>query len=394
MEEKKIYTAGELGRLTGVSARTIRFYDKKALLKPVGYSDSGYRLYNQESILQLQRIRVLQYIGLSLDEIREQIRKAQNEKWEETLWRQKLKLEEKKQQMEQMISLLDDTIYECRSGGENDIQQVTDLLKLIHMEKPFDYGYYFYQQHMVRNEEWFQWTFDKLALTEEMHILDMGCGHGNLWVKNWNRIPAGTTITLVDKRNVCIEYLKEFYRDHKRFLQDHVTFQFMVADMETNWKIEETYDRVVANHLWKFIEQPEKLMERVKKVLHPGGFLFSTYSVYGLLEAIQEVLDQTGILLDLRKRILQKKEERLMLEDQMRRCFERVDLETFSNRVEGLDHPEDLLAYIKNCEGRLAEEHRASFKEYEQKLKNEWKDYAAWEAEIITPLYRCFAQSK
>ncbi len=41
MEEKKIYTAGELGRLTGVSARTIRFYDKKALLKPVGYSDSG-----------------------------------------------------------------------------------------------------------------------------------------------------------------------------------------------------------------------------------------------------------------------------------------------------------------------------------------------------------------
>ena len=168
----------------------------------------------------------------------------------------------------------------------------------------------------------------------------------------------------------------------------------MVADMETNWKIEETYDRVVANHLWKFIEQPEKLMERVKKVLRPGGFLLSTYSVYGLLEAIQEVLDQTGILLDLRERILQKKEERLMLEDQMRRCFERVDLETFSNRVEGLDHPEDLLAYIKNCEGRLAEEHRASFKEYEQKLKNEWKDYAAWETEIITPLYRCFAQSK
>ena len=103
MEEKKIYTAGELGRLTGVSARTIRFYDKKALLKPVGYSDSGYRLYNQESILQLQRIRVLQYIGLSLDEIREQIRKAQNEKWEETLWRQKLKLEEKKQQMQQEL---------------------------------------------------------------------------------------------------------------------------------------------------------------------------------------------------------------------------------------------------------------------------------------------------
>jgi len=109
---------------------------------------------------------------------------------------------------------------------------------------------------------------------------------------------------------------------------------------------------------------------------------------------MQEVLNQTGIPLDLRERTLQKKEERLILEDQMRRCFERVDLETFSNRVEGLDHPEDLLAYIQNCEGRLAEEHRASFKEYEQKLKKEWKDYAVWKAEIITPLYRCFAESR
>ena len=41
-----------------------------------------------------------------------------------------------------------------------------------------------------------------------------------------------------------------------------------------------------------------------------------------------------------------------------------------------------------------AEEHRASFKEYEQKLKRKWEDCAAWEAEIITPLYRCFVQSK
>ncbi len=50
--------------------------------------------------------------------------------------------------------------------------------------------------------------------------------------------------------------------------------------------------------------------------------MLSTYSAYGLLEAMQEVLNQTGIPLDLRGRTLQKKrEERLILEDQMRRCF-------------------------------------------------------------------------
>ena len=44
MEEKKIYTAGELGRLTGVSARTIRFYDKKALLRVVKAPDGTVSL--------------------------------------------------------------------------------------------------------------------------------------------------------------------------------------------------------------------------------------------------------------------------------------------------------------------------------------------------------------
>lgn len=35
-QEKETYTAGELAKLAGVSARTIRFYDKKSLLQPGG----------------------------------------------------------------------------------------------------------------------------------------------------------------------------------------------------------------------------------------------------------------------------------------------------------------------------------------------------------------------
>ena len=38
------YTAGELAKKLGVSARTVRFYDEKELLQPCDYSESGYRL--------------------------------------------------------------------------------------------------------------------------------------------------------------------------------------------------------------------------------------------------------------------------------------------------------------------------------------------------------------
>ena len=63
------YTAGELARRVGVSARTVRFYDKKELLKPVAYTESGYRLYDSRSVLLLQKIKLLQYAGLSLERI-------------------------------------------------------------------------------------------------------------------------------------------------------------------------------------------------------------------------------------------------------------------------------------------------------------------------------------
>ena len=35
-----MYTAGELAKKLGVSARTVRFYDEKGILRPVGYSEA------------------------------------------------------------------------------------------------------------------------------------------------------------------------------------------------------------------------------------------------------------------------------------------------------------------------------------------------------------------
>ena len=69
--EETLYTAGEIARIAGVSLRTIRFYDEKGLLKPVSYSEAGYRCYNQESLAVLQRILMLKYLGFSLQRIEE-----------------------------------------------------------------------------------------------------------------------------------------------------------------------------------------------------------------------------------------------------------------------------------------------------------------------------------
>ena len=49
-------TVNEVSKLTGVSIRTLQYYDTIGLLKPDGYTASGYRLYDDTALERLQQI--------------------------------------------------------------------------------------------------------------------------------------------------------------------------------------------------------------------------------------------------------------------------------------------------------------------------------------------------
>jgi len=65
---------GELARRTGVGAKTIRFYEEIGLLGKPQRTESGYRLYSDAHVKQIQFILRAKRLGLSLDEIREIMR--------------------------------------------------------------------------------------------------------------------------------------------------------------------------------------------------------------------------------------------------------------------------------------------------------------------------------
>ena len=64
-------TVNEASKLTGVSIRTLQYYDKIGLLKPAGYTESGYRLYDDTALEKLQQILLFRELEFSLKEIRE-----------------------------------------------------------------------------------------------------------------------------------------------------------------------------------------------------------------------------------------------------------------------------------------------------------------------------------
>lgn len=95
-------TVNEVAKLTGVSVRTLQYYDKIDLLKPAGNTISGYRLYDTGNLLTLQQILLYKELGFALKDIKNilNVPSSDNKK---RLLEQRLLLEQKKIQIEKMI---------------------------------------------------------------------------------------------------------------------------------------------------------------------------------------------------------------------------------------------------------------------------------------------------
>ncbi len=74
---------GEIAQLLGVTPKTIRHYEKMGLLAQPERTRAGYRLYDAQDLLRLQRIRRLQALGLSLKKIRALLGEPEHQ---HTLW--------------------------------------------------------------------------------------------------------------------------------------------------------------------------------------------------------------------------------------------------------------------------------------------------------------------
>ncbi len=64
-------TISSLAASVGLSADTLRYYERVGLLEPAARSDAGYRLYDEASAQRLRFIKGLQRMGLRLGDIKE-----------------------------------------------------------------------------------------------------------------------------------------------------------------------------------------------------------------------------------------------------------------------------------------------------------------------------------
>jgi DNA-binding transcriptional MerR regulator len=126
------FRIGEFARRAGVTIRTLRYYDKLGLLKPVARSESGQRLYTEADDVRLQQIMTLKLIGLSLEEIALVLRNGELG-IPQLLSRQRQVLEEKIRRLQAVVQTIQQAQAAMQALQPNSPAQFIQIIQAVHM---------------------------------------------------------------------------------------------------------------------------------------------------------------------------------------------------------------------------------------------------------------------
>ncbi|KJJ66412.1 MerR family transcriptional regulator [Clostridium sp. FS41] len=123
-------TVKEVARLTGVSVRTLQYYDEIGVFRPTRVTDAGYRLYDDESLNTLQQVLFFKELDFSLKDIRI-IMETPGFNKIEAFQKQKALLKAKRDRLDRLLDLLDrlEKGETCMSFKEFDLSEYLHILE-------------------------------------------------------------------------------------------------------------------------------------------------------------------------------------------------------------------------------------------------------------------------
>ena len=242
-------TVKEISDLTGISVRTLHYYDEIGLLKPTDKSEAGYRLYDDKALEILQRILFFREFDIPLKEIKAVMGNPALEK-NQILQMQRKMLVAKKERMERLISSIDDILQ-----GENKM----------------DFAVF----TKTEMEEMFQTMFDHMPDNmRELAVKEFGS------VEEWKK----HYMEAVSSEEMQKGYAKvvEWYGGKDNFLS--------VANNPVSTEVAESYNKRIEAILRKLIARRECDVDsfEVKEVVGEFGLI---------MKQLTQVKNEEGIML-------------------------------------------------------------------------------------------------
>ncbi len=354
MKKSGYYSSGEFARMAHVTLRTVRFYDKKNILKPSYVNENGARFYTDADFVRLQQILLLKYLGFSLKDICEMtIDDIDYPFLMNSLKLQKKLVQDRIEQMQLVQNAIDSTIEAIANDNQVDWSQMMNLIHLTGMEQSLKTQYRdagnissridLHSRYSTNQQGWFPWVFEQCCICDGMRVLELGCGNGALWAENVYNVP--------EAQLVLSDVSEGMIRDARRNIgAEDSRFEFMEFDCHKIPFPDNTFDLVIANHVLFYCEDIGSVCREIQRVLKPDGrFVCSTYSSRHMREI-------TELVQEFDERIVLAKEklyEQFGLDNGaaiLSKVFGEVEMRLYEDAIE-IDRPDPLIEYIISCHG-------------------------------------------
>lgn len=192
----KYWTIKEFSKLTGVTVRTLQYYDEEDILKPHHKSDAGYRFYSSESLQVIQKISVLKYIGFNLKQIKS-ILSTNQLNWLDSLNLQAKIIQDNIVRLNQGLILIKKSINLYTENNEIEWQSIAKMLEVFKMT------------HDTIVKEWSlrNFTDSEISFFAEMNFQQSRVDNEELWIKLFaeakalmNKDPASSEVQSLAKK--------------------------------------------------------------------------------------------------------------------------------------------------------------------------------------------------
>lgn len=140
MNKQGLMTVNTVAKLTGITVRTLHYYDKIGLLSPSSVSDTKYRFYSEDDLEKLQQILFYKEVGFELKDIKEMMDTPDYSK-EQALQRHKNLLLLKRKRLDKLITLVEQTL---KGEGNMSFQEFSEE-EIMRLQKSY---------YMEASERW------------------------------------------------------------------------------------------------------------------------------------------------------------------------------------------------------------------------------------------------
>lgn len=117
---------------------------------------------------------------------------------------------------------------------------------------------------------WFRWVFDHLTIPSKANVLELGCGPGDVWLENMDRLPRDWTIALTDFSQGMVE------KAGQNLCSQPHGFQYAVVDAQRIPFPDQFFEAVLGNHMLFHVPDRRAALKEIQRVLKPEGNLFAT----------------------------------------------------------------------------------------------------------------------